>query len=98
MFHPSKYRDNKIFELSNSFQICVLSYLETLDDRIEKAKEDNKPFFVDAFSKMRREFIKDLDKVGIKVAYGWPGHRYQWFFPTEYDAYMYEDWMVQCSD
>lgn len=98
MFNPTDYLDNKGLELNFFTKTVIIDNLDLLTKKILKAQEDNKLFFVDAFTRMKNDYIRDLESLGIKVAYGWPGHRGEWFFPTEDEVWMYDDWLVQCSD
>lgn len=98
MVNLDRYLDNKAFELTSDTQANILNTLKGFTDKILQLQKDNKSIQVELYRKMKDNYIAKLERKGIKVAYGWIGHHNEWFFPTEEEVYLYEDWLVQCSD
>ena len=94
--------------LSKEFQDKTLEWFTDHRKALQRAREMQSNF-VPEISKRGIEWeraltaeihtVKDyLSKVGIKIEYGWAGHRGEWFFATYEDAEMEEDWIFQCTD
>ena len=101
MINPSDYYTNAAFDLSEQDQAEILAILEDYTVRIGKANPDPwvpMPQEAQKLISERNAYERSLERQGIKVGYGWPGHRGVWFFPTYDDALMYEDWLWHCTD
>lgn len=101
MINPSDYYENAAFDLTEQEQAEILATLKDYSVRINAAYLDPwKPPTKEARQLISEQhaYERALERKGIKVGYGWPGHRGVWFFPTYDDALMYEDWLWQCTD
>lgn len=69
-------------EVPKMCQKCICSFLN-----------QNKPT-----SEINIAVVKKLREMGMGPQYGWPGHRNEYFYPTEDEVYDYEDWLISLRD
>lgn len=104
-----EYINEFVFTLPQKVQSNIL---KMLDDWHNKANyywvkmyraEDNdtKEYYKGYYEKFKmkqKDAINLLNMLNIYPVINWAGHRDNYFFPTEIDCEMEEDWRIQCSD
>lgn len=106
MFDIEKYYDNKAFGLPQDVQDTILAYFNRLQAAARRAWRDYynaKNTGDDLKAESKRTFFKAkinalqgakylLEEIGIYIEFDWPGHRGEWFFPTNEDNEYYFDY------
>lgn len=98
MIDPSKYENNRAFELSSDMQQDILYILNNLYQKYMDCATRRYNLRAEMYLEKTsyiREFLKDL---GIYAEIGWAGHRNEYFFPNVNDAEAELDWIMQSSD
>lgn len=104
MIYVENYYYNKAFELSEEARESILNTMYELRASYQEKMKDIQwfdPGFLDKSREAMRElnmYRETLENNGILIAFGWVGHRNEYFFPTYEDALAQEDWIFQCRD
>lgn len=107
MFDVYKYYDNKAFDLPQDVQDTILAYFERLQTVANACWKDHYAALQKcdgrkAESQLNRfkqkvsalQGAKNLlEEFGIYIEFDWPGHRREWFFPTNEDNEYYFDYL-----
>lgn len=103
------YANEFVFTLPEEKQKKILNLLtywhNTARDywrRSYHAENDDARHYCDKYYQMYMTKIKNckevLEILEIYPVIGWAGHRDEYFFPTEADCEMQDDWLYQCSE
>lgn len=97
---PTKeYGSNRYKELLSELeQQEVLAYCKELFDKAMEAALAGKDEVANNYRLELKTWIKLYDKLDIYIEYNWVGHRNEFFFATEEDAWFQEDWVYQCAE
>lgn len=97
---PNKdYASNRYKELlSESEQKEVLDYCKELFDKAMSAALAGDDETADDYRLQLHTWMNFYERLGIFIEYNWVGHRREFFFATDDDAWFQEDWIWQCAD
>lgn len=109
MINFEDYNNDYIQDLPPKFVNNILQiltehqkYIQDQQKKANNAQTDfQKKLFTDAVFELQAEkrgMIKLLQLLGLHPVYGWSGHYGEYFFPTQEDCEMQEDWLWQCRD
>lgn len=107
MFDIEKYYDNKAFDLPQNVQDTILAYFERLQTTAnmrwknhyaakqagDTLKAESQLTFYHARLNALTGAKYLLEELGIYIEFDWPGHRGEWFFPTNEDNEYYFDYL-----
>lgn len=94
---PQEVQDNILKMLDNWHDMTHYYWVKMCRAENDDAKEYCKRYY-EKFKMKQRDAIDLLNIMDIYPVINWAGHRDNYFFPTEADCEMEEDWRIQCSD